>query len=66
MKYRLLALDLDGTVLDPYGGLTDGVRRAVAAAVEHGLQVVVCTGRRFRPARPWAQELGLEGASVVH
>ncbi len=66
MKYRLLALDLDGTVLDPYGGLTDGVRRAVAAAVEHGLQVVVCTGRRFRSAVPIVTELGLSGPMVIN
>jgi len=65
MRYRLLALDLDGTALDPYGGLTDGVKRAVTAARER-LRVVLCTGRRFRTALPLAQELGLSGPIVVH
>lgn len=66
MRYRILALDLDGTLLDPYGKLTDGVRDAIAAARRRGLWVVLCTGRRFRTALPLARELDLEGAIVVH
>lgn len=63
---RLLALDLDGTLLDPYGALTDGVREAVAVARGRGLHVVLCTGRRFRTALPLARDLGLDGAIVVY
>ena len=66
MRYRLLALDLDGTALDPAGDLTDDVRDAVAAARASGLRVVLCTGRRFRTALPVAQELSLSGAIVVN
>ncbi len=65
-RYRLLALDLDGTALDPAGDLTDDVRDAVAAALASGLRVVLCTGRRFRTALPVAQELSLSGAIVVN
>lgn len=66
MTYRLLALDIDGTLLDPYGKLVPSVRDAVAAARRRGLWVVLCTGRRFRTAVPWARELGLTGAIVVN
>jgi Cof subfamily protein (haloacid dehalogenase superfamily) len=66
MRLRLLALDLDGTVLDPYGKLSGGVRRAVDAAKRRGLRVVLCTGRRFRRAIPAARELSLTGSIVVH
>ncbi len=66
MSYRILALDIDGTILDPYGKLTDSVRGAIAAAQSRGLWVILCTGRRYRTALPWARELGLEGAIVVH
>jgi hypothetical protein len=66
MRPRLLALDLDGTILDPYGKLSDGVRRSVASARRRGLRVVLCTGRRFRTALPAARELALSGAIVVH
>ena len=66
MPYRLLALDVDGTLLDPDGELRDSVRQAVIAARETGLQVILCTGRRFRSARPWAQAFQLDGPIVVH
>jgi hypothetical protein len=63
---RLLALDVDGTILDPYGALADGVRDAVDAARRRGMEVILCTGRRFRSALGPAQQLGLTGAIVVH
>jgi Cof subfamily protein (haloacid dehalogenase superfamily) len=66
MTYRLLALDLDGTLLDPYGALTDAAREAVAAAQRAGLEVVACTGRRFRTALPLIRELRLGGRAVVN
>ena len=66
MPYRLLALDVDGTLLDPDGELRDAVRQAVMAARRAGLRVILCTGRRFRSARPWARELQLDGPVVVH
>jgi Cof subfamily protein (haloacid dehalogenase superfamily) len=65
-RYQLLALDLDGTALDPAGDLSDDVRDAVAAASAGGLRVVLCTGRRFRTALPVAQGLSLSGAIVVN
>jgi Cof subfamily protein (haloacid dehalogenase superfamily) len=66
MRYRLLALDLDGTLLDPCGNLGEGAKRTVAAARERGLRVVVCTGRRFRTALPVAESLELEGPMVIN
>jgi Cof subfamily protein (haloacid dehalogenase superfamily) len=66
MPLRLLALDLDGTALDPRGKLSGGVRRAVDAARRRGLRVVLCTGRRFRTALPAARELALAGSIVIH
>ena len=66
MAYRILALDIDGTILDPYGKLTHSVRDAIAAARRRGLWVILCTGRRFRTALPFALELELSGAIVVH
>jgi Cof subfamily protein (haloacid dehalogenase superfamily) len=66
MRTRLLALDIDGTLLDPYGALPDAAREAVGAARRAGLEVVLCTGRRFRTALPIARALGLSGAIVVN
>ena len=66
MRTRLLALDIDGTLLDPYGALTERVREAVVAAREAGLQIVLCTGRRFRTAQTIAHALELSGPIVVN
>jgi Cof subfamily protein (haloacid dehalogenase superfamily) len=66
MAYRLLALDVDGTVLDPEGQISPAVQRAVADVQARGLQVILCTGRRFRTALPVAQSLGLTHPLIVH
>jgi Cof subfamily protein (haloacid dehalogenase superfamily) len=66
MRYRLLAVDLDGTLMDPNGMLTDAARQAVTEAQDAGLQVVLCTGRRFRTTLPVLRTLELEGCVVVN
>lgn len=44
-KIRLIALDLDGTTLDRDGRLTSDNRQALEEAAEHGIYVVVASGR---------------------
>ncbi len=51
MNYRLLAIDLDGTLLCPEGKLSRENLDAIAAAQDAGLTVVPCTGRGWREAR---------------
>ncbi len=41
----LIALDLDGTLLDANDDISDGNRRAVRAALDAGIRVVLVTGR---------------------
>ncbi len=48
MRYRMLALDLDGTLLDPHNRVSPASVDAIARAVEAGLLVVPCTGRGWR------------------
>jgi len=65
-KYRLLAVDLDGTLisvdlqLDPRD--VEAVRRAEAS----GIRVVACTGRPFPGALPWVERLGLQSPLVCY
>ena len=65
VRYRLLALDADGTLLDPSGALRPAVRRAVRSVQDRGIRVVLCTGRRYRTARPVLDALGLSGPAIV-
>jgi Cof subfamily protein (haloacid dehalogenase superfamily) len=66
MAIRLAAFDVDGTLLDPYGKLTDAVCAAVDSLRRAGVQVVLCTGRRFRTSLPIAQRLSLSGPIVCN
>jgi Cof subfamily protein (haloacid dehalogenase superfamily) len=49
---RLVALDIDGTLLDSGGRVPAANVAALARAIEAGVEVVLATGRRFDYARP--------------
>jgi Cof subfamily protein (haloacid dehalogenase superfamily) len=66
LRYRLLALDVDGTLLDPWGELRPSTADAVARAARAGLRPVLCTGRRYRRARPIAERLALDTPLVCN
>ena len=57
---RLLALDLDGTILKGERGITPRVRASIAAAQAHGVQVTIATGRMFQSARRFAHSLDVQ------
>jgi Cof subfamily protein (haloacid dehalogenase superfamily) len=66
MPIRLLALDLDGTLLNSRGEISTRNRAALADARVRGVHVAVVTGRRFRDARPIALDLGLDVPVISH
>jgi Cof subfamily protein (haloacid dehalogenase superfamily) len=57
--YRLLALDLDGTLLNSALKLSDGNAAALREAMEAGVQVVLATSRWYGLALRTAGRLGL-------
>jgi Cof subfamily protein (haloacid dehalogenase superfamily) len=65
MPIRLLALDLDGTLLNSRGEVSARNRAAVREARERGVRVALVTGRRFRDVRPLALELDLDDVPVI-
>jgi hypothetical protein len=56
---RLLALDLDGTLVEDDLVLRPKIRAAILDAVERGVRVVIATGRMPTSAQPFALKLGL-------
>ena len=66
MPISLLALDLDGTLLDSRGHISQRNRIAIDNAREQGVHVALVTGRRFRDSRPVALELGLDVPLISH
>jgi Cof subfamily protein (haloacid dehalogenase superfamily) len=57
MPIRLVAIDLDGTLLNSRWEISQANRRALMAATERGAQIVVVTGRRFYSAHPLVQQI---------
>lgn len=60
LRYKLLAVDLDGTLLDRGGKVSPENRAALHRAHLAGLKVVVCTGRSFTETRPVLDQIGLD------
>jgi Cof subfamily protein (haloacid dehalogenase superfamily) len=54
---RLLALDIDGTILDSEGRIPAANRDAIAGAIEAGVEVALATGRRYDFARAIFEKL---------
>jgi Cof subfamily protein (haloacid dehalogenase superfamily) len=65
-RYRLLALDLDGTIIDPRLNLDPRDGEALARIEAAGVEVIACTGRPFPGALPWVQQLGLDGPIICY
>lgn len=63
--YRLVAVDLDGTLLDSNKKLSEKNKKAVRLAQEKGVKVVVCSGRVFAGARMVAAEAGITGPLIA-
>lgn len=63
---KLVALDLDDTVLGPDRSISDRVKRAIKLVQERGARVVLVTGRMFCAAAPFAVALGLPGPLVAY
>lgn len=57
MPIRLVAVDLDGTLLNSRSEISPANRQALLVAAERGLHLVVVTGRRYHSARPIVQQL---------
>jgi Cof subfamily protein (haloacid dehalogenase superfamily) len=55
LPYRLLACDLDGTILEHNRYISDRVRGGISRAKERGVQIALVTGRSFQSALPYAR-----------
>lgn len=59
---ELVAIDMDGTLLDPAHRLTPRVKQAIARAREQGVRVVLTSGRPVSGLAPFLDELGINGS----
>jgi Cof subfamily protein (haloacid dehalogenase superfamily) len=66
MPIKLLALDIDGTLLTTRGELTTRNQAAIHKARSRGVHIVLLTGRRFGSAYLLMQELELDAPLISH
>src|SRR5258708_33337543 len=62
---KMIVIDIDGTLLDPEGKITERTRAAVQAARQEGIVVTLATARRYCNTVQIARELGLECSLIV-
>jgi Cof subfamily protein (haloacid dehalogenase superfamily) len=65
MAVKLIALDIDGTLLDSRWTLPEANRAAIAEATRRGIEVALVTGRRYDFAMPIAVQLGAPLTMIV-
>ncbi|HEY0756542.1 MAG TPA: Cof-type HAD-IIB family hydrolase [Ktedonobacteraceae bacterium] len=63
---KLIAIDIDGTLLNPQGQITSRTRAAIRAAQHAGVIVTLATARRYGGAQAVAEALGLELPLIVY
>jgi Cof subfamily protein (haloacid dehalogenase superfamily) len=66
VSYRLLALDIDGTIVGPDLQISGAVSQAIAAAQARGVRVTLATGRMFGATQPFAQQLGITDPLICY
>jgi Cof subfamily protein (haloacid dehalogenase superfamily) len=66
MSVRLIALDIDGTLLDSSSDIPAANQHAVEAAVAKGIEVALVTGRRFHFALPIARQIPCPLTMIVN
>ncbi len=65
MRYKLIALDLDGTLLHDGKNILEENVKAIHYAINKGVTVIIATGRVTTSGRAFAKRLGLESYIIA-
>ncbi|NLK88475.1 MAG: HAD family phosphatase [Clostridiaceae bacterium] len=66
MKYRLIAVDMDGTLLNSQGRITDKTIAAIHKAVEKGVLFTICTGRPIQGVELYYDVLDTDAPVITY
>ena len=56
--YKLVAIDLDGTMLNSYGEVTENTKKVIREQKEKGIEIVIASGRTIDSIKNIAEEIG--------
>jgi Cof subfamily protein (haloacid dehalogenase superfamily) len=65
-EIKLLALDMDGTILHDYTVINEPVVKAIKAALQQGVRVLFASGRNFINMRPFFERMGFDRLDTAH
>ena len=63
--YKLVAIDLDGTMLNHYGEISERTKETVRRCIEKGVEIVLASGRPIDSIKAIAEELGIKGYFIA-
>lgn len=55
--YKLIAIDLDGTMLNSYGEVTENTKRVIKQTIQNGTEVIIASGRSIDSIKTIANEI---------
>lgn len=64
--YKLIAIDIDDTLLNEQNEVTEGTKLALKAAIEKGVTVTLATGRMFASAHKIAKQIELNVPIITY
>lgn len=56
--YKLIAIDLDGTMLNSYGVVTENTKNAIKRTIQKGIDIIIASGRPIDSIKTIANEIG--------
>lgn len=66
MRYRLIAADVDGTLVDDRRQIPPAVREALAEARAAGCRLTLATGRMYASVLPFAEAVGTNAPLILY
>ncbi|NLH96582.1 MAG: HAD-IIB family hydrolase, partial [Clostridiaceae bacterium] len=66
MQYKLITLDIDGTLINSEGIITDETAKAIWRCRDAGVVVTISTGRPIQGVRNFIEELGLDAPIITY
>ena len=63
--YKLVAIDLDGTMLNSYGMVTENTKQVIKNTINKGTEVIIASGRPIESIKNIAKEIGSENYFIA-
>lgn len=58
--YKFVAIDLDGTLLNSFGQITEKTKNSIKKAISKGVEFVIASGRTIDSIKSFSKELGIK------